>query len=76
MYRLYVKRDFRPRPGFVIGTLQELQRLAALPGVTVLPDPYNPPGFPGATYGERDLAHEADLRRQAREQLRLDCMDE
>ena len=25
---------------------------------------------------ERDLAHEADLRRQAREQLRLDCMDE
>lgn len=25
---------------------------------------------------EKDLAHEADMRRQAREQLRLDCMDE
>ena len=25
---------------------------------------------------ERDLAHEADLRRQAKEQLRLDCEDE
>ena len=25
---------------------------------------------------ERDFAHEADMRRQAREQLRLDCMDE
>lgn len=26
--------------------------------------------------GERDLAHEADMRRQAQEQLRLDCSEE
>lgn len=32
--------------------------------------------FTPAPAPERDLAHEADLRRQAREQLRLDCMDE
>lgn len=29
-----------------------------------------------ASGGERDLAHEADMRRQAREQLRLDCSEE
>ena len=50
MFRLYVKRDFLPRPGFVVGTLDELRRLAALPGVTVLPDPYHPPGVPGSLY--------------------------
>lgn len=48
MYRLKVRRPWLPRPGFVIGTLDELRRLAALPDVQVLPDPYNPPGFPGA----------------------------
>ena len=50
MFRLYVKRDFMDRPGFIIGTLDELKRYAAMPGVTVLPDPYNPPGFPGSFY--------------------------
>lgn len=48
MFRLYVKRDFMDRPGFIIGTLDELKRYAAMPGVIVLPDPYNPPGFPGS----------------------------
>lgn len=30
----------------------------------------------GGTLEERDLAHEADMRRLSREQLRLDCEDE
>lgn len=52
MYRLRVRRTFlvngKHPEGFVIGTLDELQRLAALPDCIVLPDAYNPPGFPGA----------------------------
>ena len=50
MFRLFVKRDFMPRPGFVVGTLEELRHLAAMPDCTVLPDPYNPPGFAGSAY--------------------------
>ena len=50
MYRLYVKRSFMARPGFIVGTLDELRRIAALPDCQVLPDPYNPPGFPGSLY--------------------------
>lgn len=30
----------------------------------------------GGSLEERDLAHEADLRRRAREQLRADCEEE
>jgi hypothetical protein len=48
VYRLKVRRAFMPRPGFVVGTYDELQRLAALPDCEVIPDPYNPPGFAGA----------------------------
>ena len=53
MFRLKVQRSFLTRPGYVIGTLDELQALAALPDCTVLPDPYNPPGFPGNPYDAR-----------------------
>lgn len=52
MCRLRVRRTFlvngKNPEGFVIGTLDELQRLASRPDCVVLPDPYNPPGFPGA----------------------------
>lgn len=55
MYRLRVRRTFlvdgKQPEGFVIGTIDELRRLDALPDCVVLPDPYNPPGFPGSLAG-------------------------
>lgn len=40
MYRLLISRN--GSTGFVVGTLDELRRLVAQPGVTIVPNPYNP----------------------------------
>lgn len=50
MHRLHVRytcpKTGAHRSSFVVGTLHELHALVALPEYVVIPDPYNPPGFP------------------------------
>lgn len=68
MYRLYVKRTWMQRPGFVRASYEELLRLASQPDCLVLPDAYNPPGFPGSlgtATAEHVEAYEAARRRAA-----------